>query len=110
MRTDGDWDIGATQRVSPVVGAGISAIRVALLFGSAAVALSLIITPLVDRSTRPQLAQSFLGEELDLTSTGSVRPAVSRSGERYTIRRSVLQSSPSAICVIRANGAQAGDC
>jgi hypothetical protein len=28
----------------------------------------------------------------------------------YTIRRSVLQPSPNAVCIIRGNGMRTGDC
>jgi hypothetical protein len=31
-------------------------------------------------------------------------------GGTYTVRRSVLQSAPSAACIIRADGTRSGDC
>lgn len=102
----GEWDPERSVRYSPIAEAGFSAIRVALLFGSAAVALALIATPMLDRGTRPQVMASSLAGQLDMTATGSV----SRSGDRYVLRRSVLQSSPNAVCVIRANGSRVGDC
>lgn len=106
MKRDSEWDFVRKETFSPLTGAGIGALRVALLFGSAAVALALIATPVIDRSFRPQLAGSAFVDGLDLTSTGSV----AAGGTRYTIRRSVLQASPNAICVIREDGQRDGDC
>ena len=52
---------------------------------------------------RPGFRQAAGG--VDPMSTGSIG-----RGEAYTIRRSVLQSSPDAVCVIRSDGARSGDC
>jgi hypothetical protein len=81
------------------------ALRVALLFGSAAVAFALILTPFVDRGAGSVVAARGVAMELDQTTTG----AVSQSGQ-YTVRRSVLQSSDSAVCIIRSNGGKSGEC
>ncbi len=76
------------------------ALRITLLFAAAAVALALIAAPLLESRS------GFLARNagVDLMSTGSI------SGTSYTIRRSVLQSSPDAICIIRSDGARSGDC
>jgi hypothetical protein len=76
------------------------ALRIALLFGSAAVALALIAVPLLEGRVSDRPAGG-----VDLMSTGSIG-----TGETYTIRRSVLQSSPDAVCVIRSDGTRSGDC
>ncbi|WP_394887099.1 hypothetical protein ACG873_20390 [Mesorhizobium sp. AaZ16] len=76
------------------------ALRITLLFGSAAVALALIAVPLLEGRNSDRLAG-----DIDLMSTGSIG-----RGETYTIRRSVLQSSPDAVCVIHSDGARSGDC
>jgi hypothetical protein len=81
------------------------ALRVALLFGSAAVAFALILTPFVDRGAGSVVAARGMAVELDQTATGSI----SKQGQ-YTVRRSVLQSSNSAVCVIRENGGRSGEC
>jgi hypothetical protein len=81
------------------------ALRVALLFGSAAVAFALILTPFIDRGAGSVVAGRGMAVELDQTATGSI----AKSG-RYTVRRSVLQSSNRAVCIIRANGGQSGQC
>lgn len=102
----GEWDLVRSARSSPIAEAGFSAIRLALLFGSGAVALALIATPMLERGTRPQVAAASFPGQLDMTATG----AIGRPGDRYVLRRSVLQSSPNAVCVMRADGSRAGDC
>jgi hypothetical protein len=78
------------------------AIRIALLFGSVAVAIALLLTPVLDRETRMARVNA-LG--VDRTVTGSVP-----THNIYTLHRSVLQSSPNAVCVIHFNGVRTGDC
>lgn len=78
------------------------AIRIALLFGSVAVAIALLLTPVLDRETRVARVDT-LG--IDRTVTGSIA-----TQGVYTLHRSVLQSSPSAVCVIHSNGVRTGDC
>ncbi|TWG90280.1 hypothetical protein L598_000700000360 [Mesorhizobium sp. J18] len=84
--------------------AGMGVLRVALLFGSVAVALALIVVPIADQRPRPVLAQANLPFALDRIVTSST----SYSGE-YAIRRSV-QKSPAAVCITRDNGDRSGDC
>lgn len=80
--------------------ASSGALRVALLFGLMGIALTLIVVPLAERRTGPLVAG-----KLDMMTTGSIRP-----GDTYTIRRSVLQSSPDAVCIIRSDGSRSGEC
>lgn len=80
--------------------AGFAALRVALLFGLMGIALALIAVPLFERRGEPLVAGEF-----DMMTTGSIRP-----GDSYTIRRSVLQPSPNATCIIRRDGSRAGQC
>ncbi len=100
MRTDYDWEDIKVTPGSRLGTAGMSAVRVALLFGSAAIALALIIAPVAEKQF---VRQS--GGGLDLMSTGSI----GRS-DIYTVRRSVLQNSPGSICIIHTDGRQSGDC
>lgn len=103
MSLDKDWD-SIRPSGFRAAEAGMGVLRITLLFGSAAVALALIVAPFLDRQTQPQYARDgFVG--IDQMSTGSI-------GKRnvYTIRRSVLQESPNAVCVIRQNGSRSGDC
>jgi hypothetical protein len=78
------------------------ALRIALLFGSVAVAIALLLTPVLERETRVARINA-LG--IDNTVTGSV-PVQGI----YTLHRSVLQNSPNAVCVIPFDGTRTGDC
>jgi hypothetical protein len=81
------------------------ALNVALLFGTAVIALSLIITPmLAGHDDQKRLAQ--VHEDFDMISTGSIRPAEG-SPKRYTVRRSVLQDTPGSVCIVQ--GYSSGD-
>ena len=105
MSLDDDWDAIRPQRRPRAINAGMGLLRIALLFGSAAVALALIVVPLLDNEdSRTQIARDgFIG--IDTTTTGSIGRSAT-----YTIRRSVLQASPDSVCLIRADGRRSGDC
>ena len=77
-------------------GPGMGMLRVALLFGSAAVALALIIAPIAD--SQPHLP----------TSAGSTDAAPADHRGAYTIRKSVLQ--PRRIGLRDPATAAHGDC
>jgi hypothetical protein len=104
MNLDKDWDSIRRDRSSRTVEAGMGVLRITLLFGSAAVAMALLATPLLDRGSRQQFAGGPFPAGLDMTSTGSIGKTV------YTIRRSVLQPSPGSVCIITADGRRSGDC
>ncbi len=87
-------------RVSNV---GMGMLRVVLLFGSVAIALALILTPLLERQTRDS---ALFSPTVDRMTTGTV----DNRGGAYTVRRSVLQHSPQAVCIIRADGTRRGAC
>jgi hypothetical protein len=99
MAGDNDWDGGRAARA--FTSGGVSILRLTLLFGSAAVAFALILTPMADNFSRSR--ESPFG--IDTMQTGSIGRETS-----YTIRKSVLQPSPSSICVIRSDGQRVGDC
>jgi|ERR1700710_1808237 hypothetical protein len=81
------------------------ALNIALLFGTAAVALSLILTPMLsDKSKSSVLASA---PDFDNITTGSI-PTTSENGKRYTIRRSVLQQEPGSVCVVQGYGGDGG--
>lgn len=79
-------------------------VRTALLFAAVAAGLALTLAPLAERRVNALVASN--GSGIDRMSTGSIAP----STNNYTIRRSVLQSSPNAVCIIRPNGVRSGDC
>ena len=83
------------------------AVRAALLFGTAAIALAVILTPIVaDRS--PSARVAWVPGQYDNIITGSIPP--SRKTTSYTVRRSILQDNPDALCIIRSDGRKSGDC
>ncbi|WP_309085577.1 hypothetical protein [Chelativorans sp.] len=94
---------GGFDRRETMARLGMGVIRVTLLFGSAAIAIALILTPLLDRRTR-----DVAGYGIDPLTTGSVPQ--STGGGNFTVRRSVLQPSPDAVCVIRDDGTMVGSC
>ncbi|MBL8581345.1 MAG: hypothetical protein JNL61_03825 [Rhizobiaceae bacterium] len=100
MDPEDEWKQIRSDRL-PMASLGVSALRLALLFGSAAIAIALILVPMVDGPPRSVAGTG----DLDMMSTGSIRQA-----ERYTLRRSVLQPSNDAVCIIRADGTRSGDC
>lgn len=95
-------------------GAGTGAVRMALLFGAGAVALTFVLTPFVEQQADRMVIASTPGG-LDMMATGTVGgqqiPAIGRrDGDSYVVRRSVLQPSPASVCIIRENGMRTGDC
>ncbi len=98
-----DWEYSRGDRGWRLEDAGMGMLRVALLFGSAAVMLALLIVPILDQGGRDRGA--IRAEGVDTISTGSIQ---SQGG--YRVRRSVLQPSPDSVCIIRDNGARSGDC
>ncbi|OLP53727.1 hypothetical protein BJF92_06190 [Rhizobium rhizosphaerae] len=80
-------------------------LNLSLLFGTAVIALTLIVTPmLASKKTPSVLADAPV--VLDDTVTGSIPK--SDVDKRYTVRRSVMQPIPGAVCIIDANGQSSG--
>lgn len=105
MKSDRDWEYVRADHAWRIEEAGTGLLRAALLFGSVAVALTLLVVPMLDRGSQPLYTDNAVAG-LDVMSTGSIRPGTNT----YTIRRSVLQPSPNSICVIRENGSRMGEC
>lgn len=80
--------------------AGRGILRVVLLFGSAAVALALIIVPVLNDQANKVAAQSVLPNTIDRTMTGSITRDV------HMARKAPVRP----ICVIETDGTQSGDC
>ncbi len=98
-----DWETVRPARPFRASDAGMGLLRLTLLFGSAAVALAMIATPFLDEHTRQRGIAGYPAG-LDMTVTGSI------GANTYTVRRSVLQRSPDAVCIIRTDGGRSGDC
>ncbi|MFE0016615.1 hypothetical protein ACFWXH_17325 [Mesorhizobium sp. NPDC059054] len=103
MSIDRDWADIRPQRSLGKIGMGV--LRVTLLFGSAAVALSILGASYLDSRLGQRFASADPQAGLDMMSTGSIGRT-----STYTVRRSVLQASPDAVCVIRDNGTRSGAC
>lgn len=99
-----DWETLGRRRMDTAP--AISPVRVALLFGSAAIALSLMATSWLDGGRYEMAGAEAFG--LDAITTGSIGSAGAPGS--YIIRRSVLQSSPGAVCIIRSDGTRSGEC
>jgi hypothetical protein len=81
------------------------ALNLSLLFGTAIIALTLILTPmLTSKSDNKVLADAPI--DYDNISTGSIPN--STPAKRYTVRRSVLQEMPGAVCIIDGDGSKSG--
>jgi hypothetical protein len=72
--------------------------NIALLFGTAAIALALIVPPmLTGNPDKKRLA--FEADQYDNITTGSIGTSPGEN-KRYTIRRSVLQETPGSVCIV----------
>ncbi len=85
---------------------GASPIEIATVFAIAVVGATLVFSPMIS-STGEQVALNRTGE-IDRVVTGSINR--SNTTRRYTMRRSVLQSTPNSRCIIFADGNTEGDC
>lgn len=86
-------------------GGQIGVLNIALLFATAAIAFSLVVTPMVSGSVERETL-AFQPDEIDMMSTGSIPK--SENGKRYTIRRSVLQKTPGSVCIVNGYGPEMG--
>ena len=81
--------------------AGFSAIRIALLFGTAVIALAFMLPPMIELTTDDwKLTSSDPG--IDYMTTATVR--------KNRLQRSVLLNSVNSVCIIHADGQRSGDC
>ncbi|MCY0092455.1 hypothetical protein [Hoeflea ulvae] len=83
------------------------AVRAALLFGTAAIAVAAILTPILANRTHSARV-AWVPEQYDNITTGSI-PQRSQNSI-YTVRKSILQENPGALCIIRSDGRKTGDC
>lgn len=106
MNDDLEWAKIRNEKPTTFQTARSGALRVTLLFGGLAIALGLVAVPLLDRGPNNSNFASF-NNNLDPMTTASTRRP---QAQTYTIRRSILQRSPSSKCFISANGQFSGDC
>jgi hypothetical protein len=89
--------------------AGSSAVRLALLFGSAAIALAFILTPIAENKIIRAAANQTGIDQIATGSTGSARRALPAT-RNFVIRRSVLQNGKDDVCIINTDGVRTGTC
>lgn len=82
---------------------GIGAIRIALLFGTMAVALALLLPPIASDHSREMV---YAANAIDPMTTASI--SANSGVHRYTIRRSILQE-PGTACIV-SGVAEQGRC
>ncbi|PTM96598.1 hypothetical protein [Mycoplana dimorpha] len=106
MRDNEFWQAVQDKELTTVSGNGRTGVlNLALLFGTAAIALALVLTPVLSSRTNPRM-MAHTPDEFDMISTGSVPKR--GEGKRYTVRRSVLQEMPGAVCIVDADGVSSG--
>ncbi|MDP9812786.1 hypothetical protein J2W42_005656 [Rhizobium tibeticum] len=102
---DDFWKAVREKEQASTASSRTGVLNIALLFGTAVVALTLILTPmLADKSKSSVFASA--PSEFDTITTGSIPKT--ESGKRYTIRRSVLQETPGSVCVVQGYGSGVG--
>jgi hypothetical protein len=82
----------------------MGALNMALLFGTAVIAISLIVTPLLSGKADDMQASTIGYDDIK---TGSI-PTHDGRLKHYTIRRSILQKSPTEVCIIDEDGNRNG--
>lgn len=103
MHDDDEWNAIQPKSDYPSAFAN-RALRSAVLFGVGALALTMIVLPLVSPDSDRQLAVFNPG--IDPITTATVR----KQDRVYTMRQSVLQKRPTDVCLIRENGTYEGQC
>jgi len=99
MRDEDFWKTVQEKDFTPAGDTRTGALNLALLFGTAVIALALVLTPVLSSKTDKRIMAN-VPDEFDMISTGSIP---SEGGKRYTVRRSVLQEMPGAVCIIDDN-------
>lgn len=98
---DGLTEADGSKWTAPKSGA----LNVALIFGVAVIALTLILAPFVDRRSAEYAGVVAPGAYDDIV-TGSI--STNSGPKRYIVRRSVLQDTPGAVCIINSDGSSSG--
>lgn len=100
MRDEDFWKTVQEKDFTPAGDTRTGALNLALLFGTAVIALALVLTPVLSAKSDKRMMAN-VPDEFDMISTGSIP---SDAGKRYTVRRSVLQEMPGAVCIIDDSG------
>lgn len=99
-------DDSGSSGFMPVAKSGL--LRFMLLFGSAIIALGLVIVPVLNEKARKQTAQSLFPVGVDRMATGAVahkNPV--KTGQTHSV---APQPMPSSVCPAGRNGTGMPDC
>ncbi|QRM53409.1 hypothetical protein [Sinorhizobium sp. BG8] len=105
MRDEDFWNAVQDKDLTPAGSTRTGVLNLALLFGTAVIALALVLTPVLSSKTSPRMMANT-PDQFDMIKTGSI-PSEG-TGKRYTVRRSVLQEMPGAVCIINGEGSSSG--
>jgi hypothetical protein len=97
MRDEEFWKAVQEKELTPAGTTRTGVLNLALLFGTAAIALALVLTPVLSSKTGTRVMAN-VPDDFDMISTGSIPSE--KPGKRYTVRRSVLQEMPGAVCIV----------
>jgi len=104
MRDEDFWKAVQEKDFTPAGDTRTGALNLALLFGTAVIALALVLTPVLSARSDKRIMAN-VPDEFDMISTGSIPK---ETGKRYTVRRSVLQEMPGAVCIVNGTGTAGG--
>ncbi|MCL6709940.1 hypothetical protein M8R20_23380 [Pseudomonas sp. R2.Fl] len=93
------WDTVRSGERKELKSRKTGVLNMALLFGTAAIALSLILTPMLAGGGGNK-SLAYTVDDFDNITTGSI--GNSDGAKRYTIRRSVLQETPGSVCIVES--------
>lgn len=109
MGNEDNWKAAVDKGRTSGTPSRVGVLNIALLFGTAAIALTLILTPMLSsQSTQRRVAATPMPDPYDNITTGSIKKQ--DGPRRYTIRRSVLQEQPGAVCIVDGYGAKGPGC
>lgn len=95
------WNDVRVRRRTAYASYRTGALNLALLFGTAVVALTLILTPIL-AGKQDNRSMALIEDDFDRIMTGSVPPR--EHGKSYSIRRSILQETPGSVCIVEGYG------
>lgn len=102
-----EWAKIRQQKPSGFETAKSSALRISLLFGGLVIALGLVVVPLLDQGSQSGLFAGNPNRNIDPITTATIG---GQRTETYVIRRSVLQPTPNAKCILKQDGTATGEC
>jgi hypothetical protein len=99
-------DFWTTVRNKGGADAAGGSLKAALVFGAVVIAVAMVVAPLLGSRESRMIAQDgTVG--IDTLTTGSIPAGAVRT---YTLRRSITQPMPDALCIIDSAGNRRGAC